>query len=633
MERGFLNSLSIAKRIQAIIISVTLAMVLGSLFIFNALESIETSYNNLQKGATASALHTLEIEKDLNFVSRTSRDILLANAYDSNMQKLQTHIKNIENHFEALEKISDTSSRPLIQEAKVSTSLFLNQTMVMMHSLDQKQIADNILENYAVYKNKLTPYAETSRVKFEKLLTYNKKYFQETINATHSQIIFYKSFVLIGGLISAVFIFIFAMIVQRSIVRAIRKFRDIIEKVSNGIFVKAEFDTDPKTELGEMGESLERFITQVEHFIHEINLSISNATKGDFSHLLSQENMRGEFINATILVQSSIDVMHEQEIKKQRDIFNAQLSLMSIETTDSFHIIINDLRANIGNLKNVTQSTKDAAELADTSRESIEVIIKDLESLISSASENNKDIESMALRTQEINSVIELISDIAEQTNLLALNAAIEAARAGEHGRGFAVVADEVRKLSERTHKATGEISALINTLAQDMSHLVESASDMNEIVVESSKKIYNFEKTLVELNSTSSNIVSSSYKMENSLFIVLAKIDHILYKSDAYNSLMRWEQRLDVMDVHQCSIGVWYKNEGQRRFSKNSSLALIEKPHHIVHKLVNENLHFLESQDNNNFTKHSSRILQNFKEMEQASIELFAIMDSLVKE
>jgi methyl-accepting chemotaxis protein len=115
-----------------------------------------------------------------------------------------------------------------------------------------------------------------------------------------------------------------------------------------------------------------------------------------------------------------------------------------------------------------------------------EIVAKTLDHMKSIASlveASSTGIAELGARSDEIGRIIEVINDIADQTNLLALNAAIEAARAGEHGRGFAVVADEVRKLADRTTKATGEVATSIKAIQEGTGTAVKSMQSVTERV------------------------------------------------------------------------------------------------------------------------------------------------------
>jgi chromosome segregation ATPase len=362
-------------------------------------------------------------------------------------------------------------------------------------------------------------------------------------------------------------------------------------------------------------------------------MTITDASKGEFSHQISSAGMDGEFVQAINSVDKSITFMKEQYQKAARDTFNSELSTKSINVSESLSLIIGNLRENIGNLKEVTKATKSASDLASDSRENVNEIVNELSQLSEQVSTNNHSISELANQTNNITSVIELITDIADQTNLLALNAAIEAARAGEHGRGFAVVADEVRKLAERTHKATGEISVSIKALQQDMNEIQESSATMKHTVEGSTGKINEFEGTLIELSDNSSEIVNYSYEMENSIFVVLAKLDHILYKSRAYNSVMSLEKLLNNQTPHECSLGTWYDHEGKERFSATSSFSKMAIPHAIVHDSANINLTYIDDPAVTSTLDNSDEIVRNFDKMEDASNELFALLDTMLVE
>ncbi len=283
---------------------------------------------------------------------------------------------------------------------------------------------------------------------------------------------------------------------------------------------------------------------------------------------------------------------HQLEAERQR-LINEVLRLSSLTEhlgnfSESLKLSQTSLAELAGAMKHEMDQVVHNVHSVGDSLGIVERMTSNLKLFVGRLEDTSTAVADLHARTTEIGGIGNLIKDIANQTNLLALNAAIEAARAGEQGRGFAVVADEVRKLAERTRKATEEISILVQTVQEEANSVrtrVHVDPKETEALNRDGVQAYSGMKELMELSEAMIGTIAATSLRS---FVETAKLDHLVFKMEVYKIFMGLSSKTpnELSSHKNCRLGMWYyEGDGQHCFSKLPGYVELEPPHVSVHR------------------------------------------------
>lgn len=403
-----------------------------------AMNSLSRNAELVAYGATVEAL-AIKL-----FTVRTAEEI---NAISAAINALYAKITKSETELEqSLKKIKSTKELVVLKGAVGSLNSIRSALFAKDGVTDKLKKEISMREETSSETSKLRDIVLKQAEKSRETVSTAQSEQEKSLSAVNNMIRKSLGLILVIGVGAVVFGLAFGGWIYKAVSAPLTGLLETAESIAGGD-LRCHIETGRKDEIGKVQAAMAKMVCN----LHEIALKISAATDTLAS---SSEELS--------LTSASLEQGTEEQTGRieQSAVAMTQMSQTINEVSDN---------------ANTTAGTAAAMKkTADIGRHKMHTAVEELHSFADTIKSSALEVEKLGTQSQEISGIVSLINDIADQTNLLALNAAIEAARAGEQGRGFAVVADEVRKLAAKTSEATGEIVQSVNAMRSGVESAVK---------------------------------------------------------------------------------------------------------------------------------------------------------------
>ncbi|MDF1875029.1 methyl-accepting chemotaxis protein [Sulfurimonas sp. SAG-AH-194-I05] len=467
----------------------------------------------------------LKIQKKLGYTEKEGLNFLLAD----NGKKAELEAKNLQDQdiFSMVLTLRNIEKSFRLTKNKKYLKKFKRSARALVYYITQTKTeteAKKIKEYLGTYKNAFSSYVTAMEVKgfdatqgilgdMNNVMYANDELFYSMLTEyspiVDEKISFLQKISLIVQVSFGILITVLLLVVMNSIVSPIKKLITAAKNLTEGDGdLTIRLDASGSDEIAEANHYINNFIHKVQSVLSGI-IDSSSENSGISDNLAK--------------------TAHEVELRSEEE--NKELNVVVEDT----HQMRNDLTAAIGEAEIGRENLIRSNDNLELTKKDILILVDKVQDSSHVQQELAGSLSQLSSDAAQVKDVLSVISDIADQTNLLALNAAIEAARAGEHGRGFAVVADEVRKLAEHTQKSLAEINATVNVIVQaiaDSSQQMDTNSkDMEELAQISTQvgdKINETVEIMSESTKMSENILVGYKENASKTDTIIEKINNI---------------------------------------------------------------------------------------------------------